>query len=121
MTLETCLDVYPNYDGDINVAGKVKVTFDGTDKKFKFNMKNGDVDCLPAGTCGIHIHTGTTCEEAEGHYWDDTDGALDPWTPVGGAVYESNSKGKSEGKFFINSGFDYSENVGHAVVVHEAW
>ena len=122
MTLQTCLHVYPGYDGDINVAGNVKVIFDGTDQKFKFNMKNADVDCLPEDdTCGIYIHTGTTCDDADlvgGHYWNETK-VEDPWTPAGGAVYESNSKGRSKGKFDINSGFDYSENAGHAVVVHD--
>ena len=121
MTLQTCLDVYPGYTGDINVVGKVKVAFDGSDQNFEFKMKGADLDC-PSDTCGIHIHTGTTCDDEAlvgGHYWDATDNAPDPWTPAGGAVYESNSKGKSMGAFGINSGYDYSENVGHAVVVHD--
>ena len=89
-----------------------------TDQKLKFNMKNADVDC-PPDTCGIHIHTGTTCAEPGHHYWDATDDAPDPWSAAKGTAYKSDSNGKSKGAFDINSGYDYSENVGHAVVVHD--
>ena len=63
-----------------------------TDQKLKFNMKNADVDC-PPDACVIYLHTGKTCNDVGDHYWDATDDAADPWTPAGGAVYESNSKG----------------------------
>ena len=48
-----------------------------------------------------------------------TDDAADPWTPAGGVVYDSDLNGESKSAFDINSGYGYSGNVGHAVVVHD--
>jgi len=48
-----------------------------------------------------------------------TDDAADPWTPAGGVVYESDLNGESKSAFDINSGYGYSGNVGHALVVHD--
>jgi len=118
MTLETCLDTYPGYAGDLkDIAGKVNVSFKGTDQVFNYNMNNVDVNCED---CGIHIHTGTTCDDPAlvgGHYF--SDGTDDPWTNAGGSIYESDPVGKSKGHFHINAGLDYFANNGHAVVVHD--
>lgn len=80
-------------------------------------MNNVDVNCED---CGIHIHTGTTCDDPAlvgGHYF--SDGTDDPWTNAGGSIYESDPVGKSKGHFHINAGLDYFANNGHAVVVHD--
>jgi len=118
MTLETCLDVYPGYSGELDdVAGKVKVSFKGTDQALKYNMKNTDIDCVD---CGIHIHSGTTCNNTDlvgGHYWSPN--VEDPWTTAGGSTYDSDSTGKARGDFHLNAGTNYYDNVGHAVVVHD--
>ena len=31
---------------------------------------------------GLHVHVGTTCAAAGGHYWDNVALSVDPWTPM---------------------------------------
>ena len=50
-----------------------------------------------------------------GHYWTPTS-SPDPWIST---VYGSGS-GSSAGSFVVSTGYDLSENDGHAVVVHSA-
>jgi len=66
--------------------------------------------------CGIHVHTGTTCEnhaEVGGHYFD---GETDPWAPV---VYVADSSGRSRGTATVHSGVQLADLEGKAFVVHE--
>jgi Cu/Zn superoxide dismutase len=120
-TLTACIGPYPGTDTDAD--GKVEVKFypnaDGL--TFKHKLKNLEEDV----TGGTHIHSGTTCDNADdvgGHYWDaGSDGTTpDQWTPEYGAVYETNGKGSTKGSFSLDSGYGYDENIGHAVVVHDS-
>ena len=102
------MDTYPGYIGDIDARGsKVIVKFHDPDGMMEFNYQlNGvEADCTD---CGIHIHTGTTCDDAllvGGHYWDaENVGYL--WTTAGGAVYNSDANGKAKGAFDITNGYD---------------
>jgi len=116
--LETCITKYPEYDGDLDISGKVKVRFEHEDMKFRYRLRGADTDCVG---CGIHIHTGTTCDDASlvgGHYRD-VNTVDDPWTTDGGSIYETDSDGFGVGSFPLNAGFDAEENIGHAVVVHD--
>jgi hypothetical protein len=66
---------------------------------------------------GVHIHTGMSCANAGnvgGHYWKDTN-STDPWT----SAYNS-GKTTSNGVATVASGYQFTDNVGHAVVVHAA-
>ena len=118
--LSTCIETYPGYDGEIDISGSnVIVVFDeeDLDLSFKFNFRGLEKDCRD---CGIHIHTGMTCEDADlvgGHYWNSTK-VDDPWTADGGSVYNSDSDGKALDSFQLNSGYDAKANIGHAVVIH---
>jgi len=118
MLLAAEMDVYPGYEGGLNVAGSVRVTYrkDGT-FKFRYNLEGLEADCEG---CGIHIHEGTSCDSHElvkGHYWDD-EVVEDLWTTAGGATYDSDAEGNAEGYFNVYNGYSFGKNVGHAVVVH---
>jgi len=119
--LSACFDTYPGYDGDIDISNgnKVAVVFDDDDEdfKFRFNLRGLEADCT---NCGIHIHSGLTCDNATlvgGHYWN-PDKVEDPWTVAGGSVYNSNSDGRAKGSFQLSAGIDAEANMGHAVVIH---
>lgn len=120
--LHACIAKYPDYNGDLaGIIGKVKVRFLHESMKFKYKLKGADPNCKE---CGIHIHSGTTCDDANlvgAHYWDDNNNAIDdPWNAKKGAFYTTDTSGVGASKFFLSSGLDAEENVGHAVVVHDA-
>jgi len=117
--LSACFDTYPGYVNGIDISNgsSVVVDFDDEDLTFNFNLRGLEVDCT---NCGIHIHTGTTCDDATlvlGHYWNDAK-VVDPWTTDGGSVYNSDSDGRAKGSFQLSAGFDAEANMGHAVVIH---
>ncbi|MFN5999112.1 MAG: superoxide dismutase family protein [Paracoccaceae bacterium] len=108
---------YPGYTGDVSPSGSVIVTFLPQRKiQFNYNLQGLESNCID---CGIHIHEGTTCDDADevgGHYYSVE---VDPWTTEGGAVYKSDVNGQATAHFTLTSGYDtYNENVGHAVVIH---
>lgn len=121
INLETCISKYPGYEGNITVSGKVRARYYtpfGGRVTIRYNLVGADPDCT---TCGLHIHTGTTCDDAAlvgGHYWD-ADIVEDQWTTDGGAIYTTDSSGSGKGFFKINAGYNATANVGHAVVVHD--
>jgi hypothetical protein len=121
IVLEACVDKYPDYVGSLDISGKIKARYHYTSSgkvTVEYNLKGADKDCE---TCGLHIHTGTTCDDEDlvgGHYWDSSK-VEDPWTTDGGAIYTSESDGKAKGKFTLNAGYDVVANDGHAVVVHD--
>ena len=117
-TLRAVMNRYPGYTGDITPSGSVEVTFpkqNSTNLSYDLSGLRGE--CTD---CGVHIHEGTTCDDADevgGHYFSV---AEDPWTPDGGATYDANNKGFAQGSFTLTSGEDtYADNVDHAVVIHD--
>lgn len=121
INMETCITKYPGYTGSLDVSGVVKARFKkgiGTEITVKYNLNGADANCE---TCGLHIHTGTTCDNATlvgGHYWDATK-VVDPWVTAGGSIYQSDANGVAQGRFKVDSGYNATMNVGHAVVVHD--
>ena len=121
LVLEACVDKYPGYTGTLEISGKIKARYPNADSgqvTMDYNLKGVESGCE---TCGLHIHTGTTCDNATlvgGHYWDDSK-VEDPWTTIGGAIYSSKSS-KAKGKFTVDAGFNAAANEGHAVVVHDS-
>lgn len=108
---------YPGYTGDVSPSGSVMATFLPQRKiQFEYNLQGLESNCVD---CGIHIHEGTTCDDADevgGHYYSVE---VDPWTTEGGAIYNSDVNGEATGRFTLTSGYDtYNVNVGHAVVIH---
>ena len=66
---------YYNYEGDLAVAGTVTVTTDGTSQTLAYSLTGTEFDCAGgansslANSCGVHIHSGTSCEgDAGGHF-----------------------------------------------------
>mmetsp|Transcript_22865 Transcript_22865/g.45740 ORF Transcript_22865/g.45740 Transcript_22865/m.45740 type:complete len:153 (+) Transcript_22865:98-556(+) len=117
--LRATIGTYPDYDGDLVVSGDVEITFDEYAMSFLFNGKGLEAGCGPG--CGVHIHTGTTCSDADlvgGHYWAPA-GTEDPWMNDV-TYYDSNSSGNAIGQFSIENGYLMEGNVGHAVVVHDS-
>ena len=117
--LEAEIGPYPGYTGGLDVEGSVKVEFlDEYVFKFEYDLKGLSVEC---SECGIHIHEGTTCEDADevgGHYWDETV-TDDPWFSYMNAYYSSDKEGKAKGSFLIKDGYDFIDHQYHAVVVHD--
>merc|ERR1711907_296560 len=73
-----------------------------------------------ANACGIHIHEGTTCDDADavgGHYYNKTSVASDPWPAV---TYSTSVDGSATGEvqsIEIGTELDIS---GRALVVHDS-
>jgi hypothetical protein len=70
----------------------------------------------------VNLSSGITCEEADlvgPHYWDPSEQYNDPWKSVSGASYNTNEEGTAGGFFYLSSGFNYNENIGHAIVFHQ--
>mmetsp|Transcript_611 Transcript_611/g.1347 ORF Transcript_611/g.1347 Transcript_611/m.1347 type:complete len:249 (+) Transcript_611:142-888(+) len=117
-TLRAVMNRYPGYTGDITPSGSVEVTFPKQNStNLSYDLSGLRAECTD---CGVHIHEGTTCDDADevgGHYFSV---AEDPWTPDGGATYDANKKGFAKGSFTLTSGEDtYADNVDHAVVIHD--
>lgn len=53
-----------------------------------------------------------------GNFYDPSEPTVeaDPWIPLLGASYSTNEKGEGKGCFSLFTGFNYQENIGHAVV-----
>ena len=65
---------------------------------------------------GIHIHEGTNCSiDAKRHHYSG-DLAEDPWT----TQWSTDSVGHAHGTHSINSGFNYNDNNGRTVIVHDS-
>ena len=72
----------------------------------------------PSGTGGLHIHVGMSCDTPDapgGHFWTPTD-AFDVWKDV---QYTADGTTVT-GSAIVPAGYDFSDNNGHAVVVHSA-
>jgi len=111
---------YPGYTGNLTVTGSFSMIYKSTTNatfRAHFDLKGLDSACSTG--CGIHIHTGTTCSNASlvgGHYWTPTN-ITDPWDSV---FYYASKNGTASGLTSLSSGYNYMDNIGHAVVVHTA-
>merc|ERR1719491_502045 len=117
--LSGCMSSYPEYDGDLEVLGKVKVEYTTLNNfNFTYDLKGLGADCVD---CGIHIHEGTSCATVNdplGHYYNPEVFPEDPWNAD--TVYTSSSDGSASGSLILSNGYTYDENNGHTVVVHDA-
>jgi len=113
---------YYNYNGDLAVAGTVTVTTDGTSQTLAYSMgTTADFDCAggadseAANSCGVHIHSGVSCDgDASGHYYDDELVASDPWASI---TYAGNypASGTTDP---VDTGLTAADLVGRALIIH---
>jgi hypothetical protein len=113
------LRTYPGYTGKLKVSGRFTMYYISTKNttfRANFDLKGLDPACSTG--CGIHITNGTTCSNASlvgVHYWTAPTNISDPWKPVN---YYASKKGTAVGNFFFSNGYNYTNNIRHAVVVH---
>ena len=107
---------YYNYAGAVNVSGTVgPMTTSGTTQTFSYALSGADPLCSSgAGTagnsCGIHIHSGTTCtDDALGHFYTGAV-SVDPWTSV--AYTSDATAGTTTGSVSVDTGALSSSLVG---------
>lgn len=101
---------YPTYAGNLNVNGVVEV-WETTAKTLIVNFRLSNLTASTSG--GIHIHVGKTCATSGLHYYASDP---DPWN----TTYTSNSAGLAEGLVEVDSGYGLSDNIAHAIVIHDA-
>jgi len=112
------------YEGDLKANGVVgPMTTDGTTQTFQYDLYDVDPACahgpsfLHPNSCGIHIHSGTSCAtNAGGHYFDNAVVGADPWKAV---FYVSDSDGKTHGTRRVNTGYQSGSVTGHTLILHD--
>jgi len=115
---------YPGYAGPLTITGQATAVADPNGMVGLVWYLDGVEDACKttpegvANACGIHIHAGTTCDDADavgGHYYDADSITSDPWSSL---TYTTRGFGKTAGvgKVSIGDGQDIS---GRALVVHD--
>jgi len=90
-----------------------------------WDLSNTDPACATGSgnVCGIHIHQGTTCDDAAlvgGHYWNASALTSDPWTEV---RYSATADGHSvslDVPTVVAFGENRSSIIGRVMVVHNS-
>jgi len=116
---------YPGYTGDLRVRGYSGAHLKGSAVMVWWFLSGVEADnCATApvnvsNACGIHIHEGTTCDDATavgGHYYDTDNIDADPWSPV---TYSATKSGFARGQTKVDIG--KGQNIhGRALVVHDS-
>merc|ERR1712166_777946 len=113
----TRMDAYPGYTGAYAPSGMVLVSGarGSTQLEVSYDLK-GTQPNSAAGTQGIHIHTGTSCDEdhVAGHFFAT---ASDPWNSTYTGPTDAN--GDTSGKLNVWLGLSMCDITGHVVVVHD--
>ena len=102
-------------DDDDGGGGCVRTT-----QSFSYSLAGVDMACdsgagASPNSCGIHIHSGSSCAtDAAGHYFVDPVSS-DPWTSIG---YTSTA-GAASSTVSVDTGGAESDLKGRAVIVHD--
>jgi len=79
--------------------------------------------CSAANGCGVHVHTGTSCEDTEtqgGHWYNTETLSEDPWAIIG--YLSTNSDGYGQYASCVRTGYDVMSDPslleGHVFIVH---
>lgn len=108
------LSVYPGYGGNLSVLGTVDV-WDVADGYHVVNFRLTGLEANVTG--GVHIHEGFTCATSGGHYWANHS-ETDPWLVT---KYLSVGNGVAEGSVKVKTGYNFTENLHHAIVIHDSF
>lgn len=120
---------YLTYTGALRVKGTIVnlVTPSASaGTTFTYSLKGVDGSCAAgpgtaANSCGLHIHTGTSCTaSAGGHYFT---GAVhsDPWTSISytSSLDAATAQFVTTGAVFVQTGAIQSQLAGKVVIVHD--
>lgn len=139
-TLSAKIDVYPEFQTIFDTpSGVVAISFyENGDLTIALDAQDLPASCsdsnMNTNGCGVHIHEGTSCDRAAligGHFYKNSavESVTDPWANV---RYFSDTDGVSTSRAMGDgmntktillrggSGYGAEENVGQAVVVHDA-
>lgn len=112
---------YFSYTGSLAVSGSVgPMSTSGTTQTFAYSLSGVDPACASGtgsagNSCGIHIHSATTCTaNALGHYYTGTV-TSDPWTSVS---YTSSTSGTTSSTVSVDTGATAEQVAGRAFIVH---
>lgn len=123
----TVFGAYPDYTGALAPTGEVTLEFYADAVIITYDMRDLDDRCTEAqddvaNSCGIHIHAGTSCDEASdvgGHYYDATMVETDPWTYDASYKANGGADGSAFGSLVVTHGYGYEASLGHAFVMHD--
>jgi len=113
---------YPGYSGNLTVEGTVNISGSSFGiQVVTYHLSGVDVECgrgntTQPNTCGIHVHRGSTCGDAQGHFWDNTSISSDPWSL--GPTYLT-LFAEASGKSQVATGLDLKDLGGKVIVVHD--
>jgi len=112
------MNVGNSYPGSTSISptGTVDMNFQRTQVTFYYSLSS---DCTPdaavANSCGIHFHSGFSCDDAAligGHLYDSETHSSDPWATV--------SYSSAVGNIAIDYGYDFEETYGQLIVLHNS-
>lgn len=119
------LEAYPGYAGSLVVGGSISVETTGTGNAaaqvLTYDLKGVDSMCGSkdvtgvANACGIHIHKGTACDTAGGHWWNSAAITDDPWATI---MYNG-TDGTSTGSVSVTTGLSVPDVLGRTMVIHD--
>lgn len=118
------VSTFGTYPGgtDPGITGTVTLNFvNGDEVQLSWDLDGVDSGCSSGGfggnSCGIHIHSGTTCIDGNlvsGHYYDTNTISDDPWT-----TSFTSSGTTTIGTFSVVHGYNYEDSVGKTLVIHD--
>ena len=103
----------PSYNGPLRPGGFIRVEF-GQNDFFEIILSRVYRLERSIASAGVHIHAGTSCDSAGGHYFNNAV-VNNQW---GRSNYNTFGNGKPKRSIFMFNGYTIDENVGHAIVIH---
>ena len=99
---------------------------DDTTQKLSWLFTHGldprctESECTAANCCGVYIHEGVTCSDADaigGHFWNKDAHSEDPWKDVRYVIQGSMPSAVND--IIVRTGYAAEDINGRAVVVHD--
>lgn len=121
-TADVPLIKIPAYSGAAVITGSAFMTFVKDTVIIDYNLAGVEATCATpnasaANSCGIHIHSGTSCTNSSsqgGHYYSPAD-QTDPWKQT---YYIANDTVAS-GTVYVTYGAMSGETLGRVMIVHD--
>jgi len=120
---------YPGYDGPLPLtSGGMEVIPDDDGKQIlRWIFPTGldpacSEECSEPNCCGVHIHEGTSCDDASavgGHFWDKEEFQEDPWMTVRYFITGPGPTVTPVAPIEVVTGLTYEQVDGRTVVIHD--